>query len=118
MHLYTLRSLLIALALVAQTVAGGWRVAHATTMSPLSGVSVHCTQLRDAAGDARKDAAHHLCNTCSLCAGSASVPTVDVVIAFSTLGDVTRAEFPHVEVALARSQITQARFARGPPAAA
>jgi len=114
------RALIFALAMVVQTVAGGWSVAHAAAGALKAGVSTHCAQKTDVdddARDARHGAGRHMCESCCLCAGPPSVSVAEVVSVFVEPRAFTQAGLALTDAFAVSARIAQARLARGPPAA-
>jgi hypothetical protein len=72
MRLSTLRTLLLVLAMVIQTFAGGAGLARAASMSPEQALSVQCHELRGDAQSAPNDKLGHRrhCQSCLLCGGA------------------------------------------------
>ncbi len=69
MRLSTFRALLLVLAMVFQTVAGGAGIAHAASISPEETLSAQCHQLRTGERPAADDRLghRHNCQSCLLC---------------------------------------------------
>jgi len=115
----SLRALLIALAMVVQTIAGGAGVARATTIDGV-GLAPHCQTLdvdaqvngesRPATGDA------HRCHDCCLSGGPVSLAVEDY--AFVTVQRLAvRIHEPPGDPTSVPSRLAYNRFARGPPPA-
>ena len=120
MRLSSFRALFLALAMVAQTIAGGWGVAHAASGSPAAGVSAHCANAAKAdggAGDSREGGAHHMCGACCLSAGSQPVFLADFVSVLVEPRAFSAASFVLADASAAPARIALATLARGPPAA-
>ncbi|WP_424361893.1 DUF2946 family protein [Methylocystis parvus] len=117
MRLSSLRALFLVLAMVVQTVAGGWGVARAGT-GPDAGISAHCAKQAgvDRAGGAGRDARHHMCESCLLCAGPPSVALDDFTLQLLRPLASAPADFIFFDTSGAAARILQAHFARGPPA--
>lgn len=114
----SLRALLLALAMVLQTVAGGWGVARATELSGQA-LSAHCENAASGAGTADRDRAghRHSCQSCCLCAAPSTFPVVDAASTVEScareyvrLGPVPANDVAHV------SHVSTLCLARGPPA--
>lgn len=116
MRLSSLRALFLVLAMVAQTVAGGWGVAR-EAIGPAAGISAHCAKMRgmDRAGDAHRDGRHHNCESCLLCAGPPSVALDVFTPQLLTPRASESASFIFFNTSGVAARILQARFARGPP---
>ncbi len=71
MRLSSLRQLLLVLAMVAQTVAGGASIARAAAFSPHQTLAATCHQFHEAerSGPAEKSGHRPDCQSCFLCAG-------------------------------------------------
>ncbi len=115
----SLRALLLAFVMVLQTVAGGFGAARATPNGFDPQISAHCGQSHASEtgrGDTGRDAHHHMCESCLLCAGPPSL----AVGAFSSVPAQPRvfhsARFTAAEISLTPARLARARLARGPPA--
>lgn len=117
MKFSSLRILLFALALVAQTVAGGMSLAQATASVDSPTISHHCEDMSalDDGAPADHVAQHGICEHCLLCAGPFNV-AVDLRNDFlfvrrsvSTIGFSATPAGPLV------LRVATARGARGPP---
>jgi len=118
MRLSSFRALFLALAMVVQTIAGGWGVAHAATGSPASAISAHCEKGSDTAGgagDARHGGAHHMCGACCLSAGSQPVSLADIVSVVIAPRAFGAAGFVLTDASCAPARISLPTSARGPP---
>lgn len=117
MRLSSLRTLFLVLAMVVQTVAGGWGVARAAT-GPDAGISAHCAKQggADRAGDGHRDLRHHMCESCLLCAGPPNVALDVFSLQLPTPRVSAPARFIFFNTSGVAARILQARLARGPPA--
>lgn len=81
MRLTTLRTLLLVLAMVMQTFAGGAGLARAASLSPEQTVSVQCHELRGDGQSAANDRLGHRrhCQSCLLCGGGPPAAWVSLV---------------------------------------
>lgn len=120
MRLSSLRALILVLAMVVQTVAGGWGVARAAAGPVEAGVSVHCMMQggSDDAGDARRDGPRHMCDSCLLCAGPPLVSLAGFAPVSPAPRAVRAAGFVLSSAQGFEARIAEASFARGPPAVA
>lgn len=115
----SLRALLLALAMVLQTIAGGASVARAASMSSQVSASAHCERMR-APGDAapaKSDDRRHMCQACLLCAAPP-------LVALGYPGDIVdrvpvsaRGGFVLSASEGASTRIAQGQRARAPPPA-
>ncbi|MCC3247063.1 hypothetical protein LG047_17350 [Methylocystis sp. WRRC1] len=119
-----LRALLLALAMVFQTIAGGVSVAHAATGASPQAVSGHCDFMRgphhgEPAGKAGShDGRHIMCLSCLLCAGPPTVSIdqrTDIVLERRSCAVIG---FTSSEILRLVSRAAQTSRARAPPAAA
>lgn len=116
----SLRALLLALAMVLQTIAGGASVARAASMSSQVSASAHCERMR-APGDvtpARSDDRRHMCQACLLCAAP---PLVALANPGDVIGRVpvsVRGGFVLSASEGSFARIAQGQRARAPPPAA
>lgn len=115
MSLSSLRALFLALALVVQTIAGGWGVAHAATPGVQKSVSAHCATKASLPGDAHHRGESHDCDSCCLSAGAPSLTIADVVSVWFAPRAFTAARFVPSDGIGAPARLTRSRFARGPP---
>lgn len=112
----SLRALLLALAMVVQTIAGGIGVARAAPTE--LALSEHCgaASNADGAADSHQGGRHRHCESCCLCAGppAVSLTTVASILtrprAFCATGYVLR------EASAFPARLAYSQFARGPPA--
>ncbi|WP_036280207.1 DUF2946 family protein [Methylocystis sp. ATCC 49242] len=119
-----LRALLLALAMVIQTIAGGVSVARAATLASPQAISEHCDFMRgphhgEPAGKAGShDGRHNMCLSCLLCAGPPTISIdhrTDIVVeprSYALIG------FAPTEAGRLVSRAAQTSRARAPPAAA
>ncbi|MBM3655332.1 MAG: hypothetical protein FJX06_21520, partial [Alphaproteobacteria bacterium] len=117
MRLSTFRNLLLALAMVFQTVAGGAGIAHAASISPEETLSAQCHHLRTGEQPAPDDRPghRHTCQSCLLCGEPppAWVSYADYHVA--ALDEYARIDAP-VEAARSRfERLSRAHSARAPP---
>ncbi len=113
----SLRALLLALAMVVQTIAGGIGVARAAPTE--LALSEHCgaASKADGAADSHQDGRHRHCESCCLCAGppAVSLATVEPVLvtprAFRAVGYILS------ETSALPARLAHCQLARGPPAA-
>jgi hypothetical protein len=117
MRFTTLRNLLLALAMVFQTVAGGAGLACAASISPEETLSVQCHHMRagEQPGPDDRPGHRHNCQSCLLCgeppAAWVSLTSHDVV----ALGAYARFDAPlYAEQALS-GRPSRAHSARAPP---
>lgn len=118
MSLSSFRALLLALAMVAQTIAGGWVVAHAAAGGSAAAISAHCAKGANAdggVGDARHGVAHHMCGSCCLSAGGQPAFLADFVDVVVELRAFSAAGFVLTHASGASARIAEATLARGPP---
>jgi hypothetical protein len=115
----SLRALLLAFVMVMQAVAGGAGVARAAPDGFDPRISSHCGQSHageTGSGDTGRDAHHHMCESCLLCAGPPSIP-VGVFYPVPAQPRVFHsARFTATDIALTPARLARARLARGPPA--
>ncbi|PPD44065.1 MAG: hypothetical protein CTY15_08380 [Methylocystis sp.] len=120
MRLSSLRALLLTLAMVVQTVAGGWSVAHAAAGASRTTISAHCEKMHGGghAGDAHHGGHPSCDNACCLCEepGSFALSLFDAH--FTNHLFVTTPGFVVSNLFSAPAPETRRRFARGPPAVA
>jgi hypothetical protein len=122
MPISSFRAVLLALAMVLQTVAGGVGVARA--MPAGLAVSAQCAAISGKAEaaraghrDGRQDQRHQDCDACCLCDGTAGVSVVDdVVVSFAPRACRATRFAPNASSA-APARLPEAHRARGPPGA-
>jgi len=116
MRLTTLRTLLLILAMVTQTVAGGAGLARAAAISSGQTLSASCHHLSEAENTASNDKAgrQHNCHSCLLCGGppAAWISSVEfhvvALVAYALID-------PPVNAARSRSErLSRAHSARAP----
>lgn len=114
------RALLLALAMVFQTIAGGMGVARASAgvVGPI--ISAHCEQMRvaDNAAPADKTGHRHDCQSCLLCAGPPSVAIDVFVDSHAILRRCALTDFDAPAVTAPASRALRAQQARAPPSSA
>ncbi len=123
MRIKSLRALLLALAMVVQTIAGANGVAHA--MAPLAPEAAleHCVNANapnDASApshDGHDAGGHRACQHCLFCTGGAGVATSPQSVAFIVERTVARIGFVRSQNGQAPTQVTHIWRARGPPSA-
>lgn len=115
----SLRALLLALAMVIQTIAGAGSVARAGVGVAGLAMTAHCAtgvNEADGATDGRRHGRHQPCDSCCLCAGPpgasliASGPALTAPRAFGLAGFVLN------EAPASAAWLGQFNRARGPPA--
>ncbi|MFO1125946.1 MAG: hypothetical protein U1E25_12190 [Methylocystis sp.] len=117
MRLTTLRNLLLVLAMVTQTVAGGAGLARAASIFSEETLSTSCHHVREAENTASNDKAgrHHNCHSCLLCGGppAAWISSVEFhVVALAAYALID----PPVNAAPSRfERLSRAHSARAPP---
>jgi len=117
MRLTTLRTLLLILAMVVQTVAGGAGLARAASISPEETLAAHCEQVRAGEQSAPNDRLghRHNCQSCLLC-GEPPPAWVslasDYVVA---LGEYALIDAPTYAVRSLSERSSRAHSARAPP---
>ncbi|WP_363349313.1 hypothetical protein [Methylocystis echinoides] len=113
----SLRALLLAFALVIQTIAGGVGVARA--MPGELALKAHCAEMAGQAGegaDSRHQRRHQHCESCCLCAGPPGVSLTEFAPApMAPRAYRVAAPIPG-DAGGVTPRLAQARFARGPPA--
>lgn len=113
------RVLILVVAMAVQPVAGGWALAHAAAGPLAAGASEHCVKetTTGGAGDAHRDGAHRMCESCLLCGG----PPPLLIGEFTSVPPPTRAlesaAFPLPDAASVPARFAVASLARGPPGA-
>ncbi|MBG0796604.1 hypothetical protein IYX23_02680 [Methylocystis sp. L43] len=117
MRLTTLRTLLLILAMVIQTVAGGAGLARAASISPEETIAAHCHQLRAGEQSAPNDRLghRHSCHSCLLCG---EPPPAWVSLASNyvvALGEYALIEAPTYAVRSLFERSSRAHSARAPP---
>ncbi len=119
MRLTTLRTLLLVLAMVTQTVAGGAGLARAASISPEETLSAQCHYLRAGEQPAPDDRLghRHNCQSCLLCGEPppawVSLATDNVV----ALGDYALIDAPLYAARSLSPRLSRAHSARAPPIA-
>lgn len=119
MRLTTFRALLLVLAMVTQTVAGGAGLARAAAVSPGATLGVQCDHLRADDSSAPDDSARHRhnCQSCLLC-GEPPPAWVslssDYLVA---LGEYARFDAPKYAARSLSERPWRAHSARAPPVA-
>ncbi len=120
MRLSSLRALLLVLAMVAQTVAGGAVLARAAAFSPQQTLSATCHQFHDAEQSGPADKAGHRpdCQSCFLCAGA---PPVWIAAAWTTHAaasvDYALIAFNAADSPALAARAARSHCARAPPGA-
>jgi hypothetical protein len=120
MNMSSLRSLLLALAMVLQTIAGGAGVARAASADAGAALLLHCeskaVQNDKAAGGGHSR--HHHCDACSLCAApsSVNVPEGSPVLISPDDGHRVVSRVPD-ESRIVATAFSPSPPARGPPSA-
>ena len=117
MRLTTLRTLLLVLAMVTQTIAGGAGLARAASMSQEETLSAQCHALRSAEQPATGDEAGHRnnCHSCLLCGGPAPALVSCADYHVAALDEYAQIDAP-VEAARSRfERLSRAHSARAPP---
>lgn len=115
MSLSSLRALLLALAMVAQTIAGGWSVALS---APAVGVTHHCEKTSvpsERAGHAKSGAPRCACECCLLCGEPLSSPLQSEGYALAAPRDGGLALFAPETLLGPVVRTKDAWLARGPP---
>jgi len=114
------RALLLALAMVFQTIAGGWAVARAGTGTGHTSVSAHCARLLiqmygDEGGAPASEHDHGMCPSCLLC----DEPPAAAVQGFGQILFGLRSVAPVISFSVERpraaASVVYAQSARGPP---
>lgn len=115
----SLRALLVAFVMVLQTVAGGLGAVRATPNGFDPQISAHCGlshASEPGSDDTGRDAHHHMCESCLLCAGP---PSLAVGAFYPDLAQPRifhSARFIAADSAGAPARLARGRLARGPPA--
>ncbi len=117
MRLSTFRALLLALAMVFQTVAGGAGIAHAASISPEDTLSAQCHHMRAGEQPAPDDRPghRHNCQSCFLCG---EPPPAWVSLAWDdvvALGEFARFDAPLYAGRPLSERQWRAHSARAPP---
>lgn len=117
MRLTSFRNLLLALAMVFQTVAGGAGIAHAASISPEETLSAQCHHMRAGEQPAPDDRPghRHNCQSCLLCG---EPPPAWVSLASDylvSLGEYARFDAPIFARRPLSERLSRAHSARAPP---
>lgn len=122
MRISSLRALLLALAMVLQTIAGGASVARAATNDGGQSVSAHCARLLkqlhandDAAPE--QDSGRGMCPSCLACDEPPTAWVLDLDVSVVVTQRVSRILHPSSDAQGRFARVEQAQSARGPPAA-
>lgn len=121
MRISSLRALLLALAMVLQTIAGGAGVARATMSDAHPSISAHCARLLNHLhgheGDAPDESDRGMCSSCLACdePPTAWVHDLDVSVAAQRVS--TPIAPPSSDAWVRFAPVARAQSARGPPAA-
>ncbi|MDJ0448609.1 DUF2946 family protein [Methylocystis sp. JR02] len=115
----SLRALLLAFVMVLQAVAGGFGAARAAPSGFDPQISAHCGQSHASetgSGNTGRDAHHHMCESCLLCAGPPSLPVGAFYLVPAQPRIFHSARFVAADSAGAPARLARGRLARGPPA--
>jgi hypothetical protein len=117
MRLPTFRALLIALALVFQTVAGGIGVAGTSSVTGQQTISGHCehADFSDKSAPPGKAGHRHDCLSCQLCAGAPSTSASISIETRLVFREVRRVGFARAFIHAPPSRNARAQQARAPP---
>jgi hypothetical protein len=113
----SLRALLLALAMVFQTIAAGAGVARAASGPIEASFAAHCEKSSgnaDAA-DAHHEQRRHSCDSCCLCSGPPTASFAQFVPVVISPRDSRVVSFILVETCGVPARLARAQFARGPP---
>ena len=119
MRLSSFRVLLLALAMVVQTVTGGVSLARDANIQPQQAVSAHCDRMGaigDAAAPADKATHSHDCRSCLICAGPPAVSLTTAVESLVTVVGLALLTFDLADAQSPDRRITRSHCARAPPA--
>ncbi len=117
MRLTTLRTLLLILAMVIQTIAGGAGLARAASISPEETIAAHCQQLSAGEQSAPNDRLghRHNCQSCLLC-GEPPPAWVSLTSDYAVaLGEFALIDAPTYVGRSLSERSSRAHSARAPP---
>lgn len=117
MRLSSFRVLVLALAMVVQTVAGGVSIARDANIQPQQAVSAHCDLMGaiDHAAPADKATHRHDCRSCLICAGPPAVSLTTAEENLVTVVGVAPLTFDLADAQSPDRRITRSHCARAPP---
>jgi hypothetical protein len=121
MKLSSLRALMLALAMVLQTIAGAAGVARAASAEAGAALLAHCASVvqDDKATDGRQGEAHRHCDSCCLCAAISTPYVPEAGTVLIAPNDAHRiVSFTPDRARLVFTASSQSPPARGPPAGA
>lgn len=116
MGLSSLRALLLALAMVMQTVAGGASLAHAASLSPEGARAERCHERSEDSSPAEKSGRHHHCQSCCLCAETWHAWVTDWTHDASASADYALIDFGAPAFSSLATRPARSHCARAPPA--